>query len=281
VSGTSQPRHSSRTALSVAALRAAHQLVDLEPRILDDRVASRLLGGDDHPLIQSSIARARNPAAMALRTLVLLRSRFAEERMAEAAARGVDQFVMLGAGFDTFAYRQPAWAADARIFEVDHLATQSEKRRRLEAAGIAAPANLHFVDIDFERVSLRAGLEASALDFARPAFFSCLGVLVYLTPDAAHEIFALVASFPPGSEIVFTFGAPGSMTSDLALRAGAAGEPWRSEFEPGALEQTLKGLGFSRVGFLDCEQANRRYFAGRTDGLRAPARTSIGWAQVG
>jgi O-methyltransferase involved in polyketide biosynthesis len=137
------------------------------------------------------------------------------------------------------------------------------------------------VDIDFERVSLRDGLAASKLDFAQPAFFSCLGVLVYLTPQAADAIFELVASFPRGSEIAFTFGSPGSLTSDMAMRAGAAGEPWRTQYEPGALERKLKGLGFSTVTFLEASHANLRYFAGRTDGLRAPDRASIASAVVG
>src|SRR5271163_808264 len=218
-------RNSSRTALGVASLRAVHQLLDGEPKILDDPIAARLLDASVIEEIHTIPARIHESMARGLRSHVVLRSRFAEERMAQAVERGVRQCVILGAGFDTFAYRQPDWARDLRIYEVDHQATQEDKRRRLRSAGIPVPANLEFVAIDFERVSLYEGLLTSSLNFSEPAFFSCLGVLVYLTREAVDAVFQLVAGYPVGSEIVFTFSLPESALSgnEAANRAALAG----------------------------------------------------------
>lgn len=274
-------RSTSKTALSVAALRAVHHLVDGEPKILDDPVAARLLDDNVLQAIQSGAAGADAPAVRALRSHVILRSRYAEDRLVAAVRRGVRQCVILGAGFDTFAYRQPDWATGLRIFEVDQPSTQDEKRRRLRRGGVTIPGNVEFVAIDFEAVSLREGLLSSALDFAAPTFFSCLGVLVYLTAETVDALFAFVAGFPPGSEIAFTFSAPQSSPSPLAARAAAVGEPWRSEIEPRALERKLAALGFGEIVLLDPATAEGAYFpAARSDGLAAPQRTSIGAAIV-
>src|SRR5580693_4477848 len=174
-------RNSSRTALGVAALRAVHQLLDGEPKILDDPIAARLLNPEVLREIHSNPARANEPLTRGLRSHVVLRSRYAEERMKQAAQRGVRQCVILGSGFDTFAYRQPDWARGLRIYEIDRHATQQEKRRRLQAAGIPVPSNLQFLSVDFEQTSLSEALRAGPLDVSAPTFFSCLGVVVYLT----------------------------------------------------------------------------------------------------
>jgi methyltransferase (TIGR00027 family) len=281
MNGRMPRRNSSRTALGVAALRAAHELLDGEPKILDDPIAARLLDADVLREIQSGGGRAQEAWARRLRAHVVLRSRYAEERLAEAVRRGVRQCVILGAGFDTFAYRQPDWARGLRIYEVDHPGTQEEKRERLRAAGISLPSNLEFVAVDFEAVSLREGLRASSLKFSEPAFFSSLGVLVYLSREAVDAVFQLVAGFPAGSEIAFTFTAPGSAESGLAEWAGALGEPWRTLLEPQTLERELRGLGFSEVSFLSLEEAEREYFHGRSDGLTVPQRGGIAAAVVG
>ena len=280
MSDESSPRGASRTALGVAAIRAVHQLYDGEPKILDDSVSGRILGGDANPQIVAHRALAQEAADRDLRVRVVLRSRYAEDRLALAVERGVRQCVILGAGLDTFAYRQPEWAKDLRIFEVDHGASQSEKRDRLAAAGIPIPANLEFVEIDFEKTSLRDGLRRSSLDLSAPAFFSCLGVLVYLTRDAADAVFRLVAEFPHPSEIVFTYAAAGAANSPIADRVRAAGEPWQTRFDPQVLKRDLTALGFSDVQFLRSEEAEDRYFQGRSDGLHAPPRTGIASATV-
>jgi methyltransferase (TIGR00027 family) len=269
-------RRASLTALGVAAHRAAHQILDDEPKILDDPIAERLLDAGAIERIKSGQSGAEKPAPTALRSHVVLRSRFSEDRLAEAARRGVRQCVILGAGYDTFAYRQPDWARDLRIFEVDQPATQADKRQRLQAAGVATPENLEYVAIDFEQMSLAEGLRSSSLDSSQPAFFSCLGVLVYLTQEAIDAIFALVAGFPKGSEIAFTFSSPESATTEMAARVGRGGEPWLSHTTAQALTHDLGAKGFSEISFLDAENAERAYrFAGRSDGLPPPRRTSI------
>lgn len=276
-------RNSSQTALGVAALRAVHQLLDGEPKVLEDPIVARLLDADTLQQMQSNPARIHEPVTKGLRSHVVLRSRYAEERMAQAVQRGVRQCVILGAGFDAFAYRQPEWARSLRIYEVDHLATQKDKRQRLQVAGIPIPESLEFVAIDFESVSLREGLQTSTLDFSEPAFFSCLGVLVYLTREAVDAVFKLVAAFPASSEIVFTFSLPESLLSSneaghraaLAGRAGSLGEPWQTHFEPEALQRDLSAIGFSDISFLDSAAAERTYFQKRADGLRAPRRGGI------
>jgi methyltransferase (TIGR00027 family) len=278
-------RNSSSTAMRVAELRAAHQLIDDEPKILNDPVVLRLLGQEVLEKIRAHPDVLAAPWLMGMRSHVLLRSRYTEDRLGEA---GIDQFVVLGAGYDTFAYRQPAWAQKLRIFEVDHPASQRSKRELLAAKRIEIPSNVEFVSIDFEHVSLRDGLSASSLDFTRPAFFSCLGVLVYLTEEAAYEVFRVVASFPKTSEIVFTFSQPDSALDAteaarrevLANAAGSLGEPWRTHFDRHELVTRLTKMGFSEVRILDPRDAQARYFAGRTDGLKPPRRENVASARV-
>ena len=135
----------------------------------------------------------------------LVRSRFAEDRWLEAVERGVRQFVILGAGMDTFAYRQPAWAKVCKSSSWTSLPARPINGNLLQPAGVGVPANLTFLEIDFEKDSLHSVLERSHFNFAGPAFFSCLGVLMYLTPAAVTSILHFVASTLPPGEIVFSF----------------------------------------------------------------------------
>ena len=148
----------SRTALGTAHLRAAHQLFETQPRILDDPVALSLLGPVALQRIKDTADHYRTPEGLALRAHVVLRSRFTEDRLAAAVSRGITQYVILGAGFDTFALRQPAWAKNIKIIEVDHAGTQTMKRSYIAAAGLAMPENAVFADINFENESLHDGL---------------------------------------------------------------------------------------------------------------------------
>jgi len=255
-----------------------HQLLDGEPKVLNDPIAARLLSAEMLQHIQSHPGEAVEPRARRLRSHIVLRSRYAEDRLAAAARRGVCQCVMLGAGYDTFAYRQPDWACHMRLYEVDHPATQEAKRQRLAAADLPLPANLEFVAIDLESASLRGGLRASTLDFTEPVFFSCLGVLAYLTHDAVQATFQLVAAFPAGSEMVFTFAGREALASALAHRASLLGEPWHTYFALQTLGRDLLELGFSEIVCLSVDDAARTYFQGRTDGLPAPRHESIATA---
>ncbi len=273
-------RPASRTALGVAALRAAHLLLDARPSILDDPVSLTLLDPGAREAIEGHAEHFQSAEARALRTHVVLRSRYAEDRLHAATVRGVRQLVVLGAGLDTFAYRQPVWAGDLRVFEVDQPASQHLKRERLARAGVPLPTNLTFVPIDFETTGLAAGLQGSGFDPARPTFVSWLGVMTYLTPDAVEAVFRWVASLPASSELVFTFSQPRAHSSPLAERARALGEPWLTHVTPEQLTAQLLDLGFTRVELLTPEAAEARYLSGRADALPIPRRASTASALV-
>jgi methyltransferase (TIGR00027 family) len=262
----------SLTALWAAKQRALHQIHGAEPKILADTVAARLLGAD--------FDRAELPVSGAGSSSVVLRSRWSEDSLAAAAERGASQLVVLGAGLDTFAYRQPAWASGLRVFEVDHHASQEDKRRRLREAGLSLPANLEFVPIDFERTTLRDGLKTSSLDFRQKTFFSCLGVMGYLTTEAVMAIFRVVAEFPAGSQIAFTFFTARPPT-EVSYMTSQAGETLHSHFVPDELARELRGMGFSGFDLLSAKDAERRYFQDRADGLTVPAWPAMAVATVG
>jgi methyltransferase (TIGR00027 family) len=164
----------SRTLEISAIMHALHQTVDGDPKILTDPIAPRLLDPDDDR--QWFTPMLNHPFAKHLRAGFGVRSRYAEDCLAEAVQRAVRQYVILGAGLDTFAYRQPSWDGKLRILEVDHPLTQDWKRNRLTAANIDVPSNLTFVPIDFEKTSLADGPRACSFAFDAPAFCSCLGV---------------------------------------------------------------------------------------------------------
>jgi methyltransferase (TIGR00027 family) len=285
---TTQERVASRTALGTAYMRAAHQLIDAQPRVLDDPAVLPLLGPDAEREIRDQLERYQQPAAKGLRSHVVLRSRFAEDRLAAAVGRGVTQYVILGAGLDTFALRQPQWARTLRIFEVDHEQTQSFKRGRIASANLAVPANVEFVTVDFERESLRDGLLRNGVSLQQPTFFSWLGVTMYLKEAATDAVLQSVASFPSGSEIVLTFtqqpdssSDPGSAATEMfAARAASLGEPFISFYSPETMATKLRGAGFSRIEFLTPDESATRYFNNRPRDLPVPQRTAIVSAMV-
>jgi methyltransferase (TIGR00027 family) len=264
----------SRTALATAYMRAAHQLLDPPPRVLDDPTALAVLGQGAEQMIRDSAGLAQTPESRALRAHMVLRSRFAEDRLAAAVARGVTQYVILGAGLDTFAVRQPGWARNLRILEVDHAGTQELKRSHLAAAGLTVPPNAGFATIDFERESVREGLLRHAISPTQRTFFSWLGVTMYLREDAIDAVLRSVAEFPSGSEIVLTFASTSNMPQGVADRAAQAGEPWLSYFEPEQIEDKLRAAGFTTVELLLPLVAKSRYFNAPTS-LPTPVRTTI------
>jgi methyltransferase (TIGR00027 family) len=260
------------TAQSTATLRAAHQLLD-RPRILHDPLALPILGTQAETSVRANPERHERLAPV--RAFVAFRSRYAEDELARAVQRGVRQYVILGAGLDTFAYRSPHPGSRLRVFEVDHPATQAWKRGRLHEAGIAIPDSLTFAPIDFEQHTLADGLRRAAFQTDEPAFFSLLGVVIYLTRDAVMETLKFVASLPSGSEIVFDYARPPPVLGDseraahdvLARRVAAIGEPWITYFDPPSLASELRHIGFTHVEDMGPEEAHARYFANRSDGL--------------
>ena len=205
-----------------------------------------------------------------------MRSRYAEDRLAAAVAQGVRQYVVLGAGLDTFACRNPHARVGLRVFEVDHPATQRLKRERLDQARIALPPELAFVPIDFETQTLPQQLAGAGFRFDRPAFFSMLGVAIYLTDAAVMETMRVVGSCSAGSEIVFSFSAPDELLTEAQrlsrqrsmAHVAALGEPWLTFYDPSALADRLRASGFGTAEVFAPADANRVYFADRKDGLR-------------
>jgi methyltransferase (TIGR00027 family) len=272
----------SHTAVGVAMLRAAHLLLDPGSPILDDGVILQLLAGGTGEWIRSHSFRYQTPGARALRSHVLVRSRYAEDCLAEAAARGVSQYMLLGAGLDTFAYRQPPWAAGLRIVEADHPLSQAHKRDLLARAGVMVPPNVSYLPLDLATSSLATALGESGLDPRGPVFISWLGVMSYLSPRVNRRLIREMGSLPPGSELVFTFSRKrtAGKSDTLASLAAAHGEPWLTRLDPPELESWLRDAGFSGIHFLEPEEIRRRYFSDPEITLPVPRRESIVRAMV-
>jgi methyltransferase (TIGR00027 family) len=281
----------SRTALGVAWMRALHQVLDSKPLILEDAPIVELLGRYYVERASKATERFQAPGARLLRSHVVLRSRFTEDRLEQSLARDVEQFVILGAGYDTFFARQPEWAKSLRIFEIDQPATQSDKLARIAAARMPVPPNVVFGSVNFESESVADGLRRHGVRFDVPTVFSWLGVTMYLTEPAIDATLNTVLSFPRGSEIVLTFTsreraqefstlgypehAPPPASATLAAVVAAIGEPWITFYEPDEIERKLRHAGFSSVLLVTPQMANDRYFTGRPDELPAPRRASV------
>lgn len=264
----------SRTALRVATLRAVHALLD-EPIVLDDPVALRILGPAAEAALHDDPFPHNDPLPRGLRAGLVVRSRLAEDELADAVASGIRQYVVLGAGLDTFAYRNPH--ADLRVFELDHPGTQAWKRQMLADAGIPVPPNLTFAPVDFEQTGLAQGLADAGFDAAQPACFSWLGVSMYLTDAAIMGTLRLIAGLPAGSRIAFDFRLSPALQNPVeravgklvAQRVAAEGEPFLSDFDPDELRARVQALGFGQVDLYSPDSLNRRYLHRRKDALRA------------
>jgi methyltransferase (TIGR00027 family) len=264
----------SRTALRVAVRRAAHQLFD-SPKVLDDPLAVRIIG-DAAAEVQTDPARHQTRLARSIRAFMVARSRYAEDQLAASVARGVTQYLILGSGLDTSAYRGAVLNGGLNIFEVDHPNTQEWKIDCLHAAAIQVSPSVKFVSVDFECQELAAELLAAGFRSDQPTFVSWLGVVPYLTKEAAAYTFGFLGKFPEGSGVVFDYSVPRSSLSllervaldALSRRVARAGEPFRLFFTPQELDELLRGLGFRHIEQLAAGEINARYFANRQDGLR-------------
>ena len=257
----------------VAILRAAHQILDV-PLVFEDALALRILGAAEQDALRTDPWQYNTPRLKGLRASLVVRSRLVEEEWVRSKGRGVRQYVILGAGLDTFGYRNQDHD-QSRIFEVDLSAMQQWKRDCLRIAGIKEPASLTYVAVDFERSTLAEGLEQAAFCHSEPAFFSWLGVTMYLEEGAVMNTLRFIASLAPGSGVVFDYGVlPGLLSpverarmEFLASRAAEHGEGWKAYFDPASLVETLRSLGFGQVEDFGPERLNQRYLSGRTDGL--------------
>lgn len=264
----------SRTAVRVALRRAAHQILD-RPLVFEDPIALQMIGREVAAAMQKDPSRFESQlGSSTLRAFLVVRSRIAEDALAKAIGQGVRQYVVLGAGMDTYAYRQQV--PGLRVFEVDQPATQEWKRMRLKEVELAEPESLTFVPVDFERQSLVEELERAGVDRAQPTFFSWLGVTPYLTEAAVWTTLEAVAMFAKnGGGVTFDYAVPVASLNFLqrarfavlAARVAKAGEPFQTFFDPDRLKAKLLALGFTTVRDRDAEALNDKYFANRADGL--------------
>jgi methyltransferase (TIGR00027 family) len=270
------PHRASKTAISAAVHRAAHQVFDAEPKILDDPIAVGLVPETLESVLRSDASWFHQPNERRLRANFVLRSRFAEDQLKKAADSGVMQYVVLGAGLDTFAYRQPEWAHELTIVEIDHPASQHFKISCLESTGIAVPPNVRFFSIDFGAEAVADKFAQAPLDCAKPLFVSWLGVTQYLTHGAIAATLRAVATWPAGTELVLTYMADDWTSLDpegraaietAEARAATKGEPWLSKFSDLETAGLLAASGFSRIEPFSILEAKQRYFRDRSDNL--------------
>jgi methyltransferase (TIGR00027 family) len=260
----------SRTAQRVAVRRAAHQLLD-RPLVFEDPYALKIIGPD---AAAATLAKADGRVSSSFRAFMAVRSRYSEDELAAAVARGVRQYIVLGAGLDTFAWRNP-WP-DLQVFEVDFPATQHWKRQRLANVGMGVPPTLTFAPVDFESQTLADGLRAAGFRTDRPAYFSWLGVTMYLTREAFESTVSLIGALPPASGVTFDYAIERSELSifeklaldHLGRKVAAMGEPFQLFFRPAELAATMRQFGFHEIEDVGSDELNARYLASRTDGLK-------------
>jgi methyltransferase (TIGR00027 family) len=264
------------TAVRVALWRALHVEVDPPPHVLEDEIGLKLVAPDDgwrrRPDMDPNFTRL-------FRASIVARARFIEDLVVEQAGRGVRQYVILGAGLDTFAQRRPEVASGLKVFEVDRPGPQAWKRRRLIELGFGVPAWLRFVPVDFEAGDAWSErLKTAGFDAGQPTVVASTGVSMYLTKDAIAATLRQVAALAPGSTLAMTFLLPLEL-ADPEVRPGleaaekgarASGTPFISFFAPPEMVALARQAGFSEVRHVSAVTLAQRYFAGRTDRLRPP-----------
>lgn len=273
--------------MRVATRRAAHQLLD-RPPVLEDPIAIPILGAELASAMRADPTQfEQSPLDQYMRAFMAARSRLAEDRLDAARSAGVRQYVILGAGLDTFAYRQRRATPPLRIWEVDHPTTQAWKFERLQAAAIEIPANVTYVPVDFEHDTLADALVRGAFDPSAGAVFSWLGVTMYLTASAFAATARYIAEAKgPAGGVTFDYAltravmtkAQQQVFNHLAGRVEAAGEPWQTLFEPTELAAQLRQLGFSTIDDFDADRLNALFFRDRADGLQVGGLARMMWA---
>jgi methyltransferase (TIGR00027 family) len=303
-----QANQVSKTALGTAFMRAYHAAHD-HPKIFDDFLARRLLTEEEHreseerhlrafqkfyPDRAAAVADQSRALATWMQTagapaIVLGRASYTEQNLEEAVRTGVKQYVILGAGMDTFAFRRPDLLERLSVFEVDHPATQAQKRQRLLRIRREHPERLHFLPVDFSRENLAGTLKGSAFDPRSRSFFSWLGVTYYLTREALWSTFgAIAASAPAGSSIIFDYLDTEAFIPERAARRVSimreivqrVGEPMITGFDPSTLANDLARVGLRLIEDLSPADIQERFFAGRADGYHACEQAHYAWAVV-
>jgi methyltransferase (TIGR00027 family) len=268
----------SRTAIFAAICRAAHQIFDEDPKILQDPIALKCI--DD--AAQMALSN-KDPTLMAMvtpaqRAHFCLRSRIVEDCLERAVANGVNQYVVLGAGLDSFAYRQPDWARTIKIVEVDHPRTQEFKIELIRAKALGPPENVVYLPVDFASETVIGRLTQASINVARPIFVSWLGVTQYLVPDAVSDVLRALASWPGGCGLLVTYMLADWSDFDPPTverykrqrdRAASLGEPWINGYSEATMAAGLRSAGFAFQKSFAVSDIQSLYFARRTDGLRA------------
>jgi methyltransferase (TIGR00027 family) len=268
------------TAVRVALWRALHAQIDPLPHVLEDEIGLRLADpaagwqerGDMDPVGTSSF-----------RASIVARARFVEDLVADEVTRGVDQFVILGAGLDTFAQRDPELASKLQVFEVDPPGPQAWKRQRLIELGFGVPEWLHLVPVDFEASDGWDDLAAAGFNSNRQAVVASTGVTMYVTKDATIATIRRAAALAPGSTLAMTYLIPPqsleaparSVIQTTAQNARASGTPFISFFNPEEMVALARDAGFRAARAFPTTDLGDRYFAGREDGLRPPSGESF------
>lgn len=264
------------TAARVALWRALHVEADPPPHVLEDKIGLQLLAPDQDWRSRGDMdPQFTRP----FRASIVARARFIEDLVVEQAGRGLGQYVILGAGLDSFAQRRPEIASRLKVFEIDQPSPQAWKRQRLIELGFGIPGWLRFVPVDFEAGgSWRDGLAAAGFDDSKPAIVVSTGVSMYLTREANAATLQQVAALAPGSTLAMTFLLPLEL-ADPEVRPGlemaergarASGTPFLSFFAPPEILALARASGFGEARHVSAADLTRRYFAGRTDGLRPP-----------
>lgn len=279
---SSSPRPSSKgkstTAVLVATIRAVHLRFHDSP-VFEDSFALKMLppfwfAVGSYRFMKWLVGDVILGVYRPVYPAVVLRSRYTEDQLVEAVEEGVRQYVILGAGFDTFALRHKELADKVRVFEVDHPATQEVKRQRIRKTNGSIPENLTFVPVDFERDSLDEELIKAGFDGQAPAFFSWLGVTYYLTQEAIRDTLTRIAAMSaPGSRIVFDFKVAKHMITPewrtlcekMEGFVARRGEPMLTDFTPQTLSDTMARHGYDEVEVITPEEQKRRYVSDRSD----------------
>lgn len=268
----------SKTAELAAAIRALH-LRRVSPPIFEDHLAQAMCGPFWRTVVSSGVL-SRLVVDVVLRRLapimpaVYVRARFGEDRLEEAVGQGFEQYVIIGAGYETLAMRRADLMARLTVYELDQAATQETKRRRMQKAGIPTPEGLRYVAADLNAESLEAALDRAGFDAGRPALFSWFGVTFYLGEDAIRRTLTSIAtSMAPGSAVLFDYLADAASTPagsrDLRERCAdfvaRRGEPWISSFDPAAMPDFLAGIGYAQIDNIEPERISPRYFSRHPD----------------
>ncbi|MGN6603401.1 MAG: class I SAM-dependent methyltransferase [Ginsengibacter sp.] len=267
------------TAVRTALWRALHLTADARPPVFEDEpgleIAAPEEGWQNRPDMNADFTKR-------VRASILARARYVEDMIVEEINRGIKQYVILGAGLDTFAQRKPTLASQMEVYEIDEPPTQSWKKQRLTTLGYEIPKWLHFVPVDFEKTSWWDELLKSGFDAHKPAFVSCTGVSLYLTKEAITSTLSQIAQMAKGSRLAMTFYLPLHLMDkedqplqEIALKGTSESKtPMISFFSREEIAQLAINAGFKEFKTISTQEMTPLYFAERTDGL-VPASGEI------